>query len=308
MHPTRWLHGEVVSTALCVSSLLALLMTNLCLMCFLEGNAPYPIPVYDNANEDGGWKMLKIQENKVSITQYVSLEDTISSITVYGGEPPLSCIVLINPPSSLTPTLHATLSKIHQNVPITMASALDISQVLTKHQYLDFCMLSNCCCFCVGFQICPPICIASATSIAMPLVYRDGECTLARVFSTSVDNQTTATLQLFVGDHPLVKDNVEHGVIALKGLDPRPRGVGCIQVMAASFPNTQGFDNMLTVTVEQLIADGQKCPGMTSKMFIFCHFFPNTCDEERYIFDGQHGYKYMEVQSELPELISLQHM
>ena len=259
------------------------------------------VTVYDDADEDGGRKTLKIRENNVSITEYVSLEDAISSVAVYAGEPPLSRIVLINPPPSLTPTLHATLSEIHQNVPITVASAADISQALAKHQYLDFCMPSNCCCFGVGFQIRPPICIASATGVAMPLVDRDGKCTPARVFSTSLDNQTTATLRLLLGDHPLAKDNVERGVIALKGLDPRPRGVGCIQVAAAAFPDTQGFENMLTVKVEQLMADGRNCPRTTSKMFIFPHFFPNARDEERYIFDSRRGYEYMEVQSELPE-------
>ena len=116
-----------------------------------------------------------------------------------------------------------------------------------------------------------------------------------------MDNQTTATLQLLLGDHPLAKDNVERGVIALKGLDPRPRGVVCIQVAATSFPNMQGFENMLTVKVEQLMADGRKCLRTTSKMFIFPHFFPDTHDEERYIFDTRRGYEYMEVQSELPE-------
>ena len=96
------------------------------------------VTVYDDADEDGGRKTLKIRENNVSITEYVSLEDAISSVAVYAGEPPLSRIVLINPPPSLTPTLHATLSEIHQNVPIAVASASDISQALTKTSILTF--------------------------------------------------------------------------------------------------------------------------------------------------------------------------
>ncbi|EDR06670.1 uncharacterized protein LACBIDRAFT_299718 [Laccaria bicolor S238N-H82] len=265
------------------------------------------VTVYDDDDEDGGRKVLRIWESNVSIAESVSLEDAISSVAVYAGEPPLSRIVLINPPPSLTPTLHATLPEIHPGVPIIVSSASDISQALATHQYLEFGRWSNCCCFSVGTRICPPICIASATGVAMPLVDLlvdwDEDCPQERVFSTSVDNQTTATLRLLLGDHPLAKDNVERGVIALEGLDPRPRGVGCIQVTATSFPDMQGFWNMLTVKVEQLTEDGQKCPRTTSKMFIFPHFFPNIRDEKRYMFDARRGYEYNseEVQWELPE-------
>lgn len=263
------------------------------------------VTVYDDDDLDGGWKTLKIRESNVTITEHVSLEDAIRSVAVYAGEPPLYRIVLINPSPYLTPTLHTTLFEIHPNVPIVVASASDISQALATHQYLEFGRWSSCCCFGVGVRIRPPICIASATGVAMPLVdLRDEGCAPARVFSTSVDNQTTATLRLSLGDHPLAKDNVERGVIALKGLEPGPRGVGCIQVVAEFFPEMQAFRNMLTVKVEQLMADGQRCPWTTSKIFIFPHFFPDIQDHderERYMFDTRRGYEYREVQSELPE-------
>ncbi|KIJ91890.1 hypothetical protein K443DRAFT_467334 [Laccaria amethystina LaAM-08-1] len=259
------------------------------------------VTLHDDDEDDGGRKTLEICGSNVTITEHVSLEDAISSVAVYAGEPPLHRIVLLNPPLSLTPTLHATLFEIHPNVPIIVASASDISQALVTDQYLEFCRWSSCC-FYEEFPIRPPICIASATGVAIPLVDWDGGCTPAGVFSTSVDNQTTATLRLLLGNHPLAKDNVERGVIALTGLEPRPRGVGCIQVAAKSFLCVQGFQNMLTVNVEQLMADGQRCPRTTSKIFNFPHFFLDINDEcKRYIFDGRRGYEYKEVQSELPE-------
>ena len=99
------------------------------------------------------------------------------------------------------------------------------------------------------------------------------------VASASDISQALTALRLLLGDHRLASDNVECVVIASQGSKPRPRGVGCIQVAEERFPDIQGCQSMLIVKVEQLVADGQRCPRTISKMLIFLHFFPDIHDE-----------------------------
>ena len=101
------------------------------------------------------------------------------------------------------------------------------------------------------------------------------------VASASDISQALTALRLLLLDaHPLARDNVECVVIASEGSEPRPRGVGCIQVAEERFPDIQGFQNMLTGKVDsQLAIDGQRCPRTISKMLIFPHFFPDIHDD-----------------------------
>jgi len=62
--------------------------------------------------------------------------------------------------------------------------------------------------------------------VATPLVLRGTPLPAKRsdTFSTAVDEQTSVEVELFLGESPLVRNNVSVGKLKLKGIPPAPRG------------------------------------------------------------------------------------
>ncbi|KIK02718.1 hypothetical protein K443DRAFT_5866 [Laccaria amethystina LaAM-08-1] len=249
---------------------------------------------------DGERKTRKIRKSVVAPIQDISIEDAINRVAVFACEPPLHRIVLNNPPPSLTQLVQAVLSENYPEIPVISASASDVSQALANYQYLKSCLQGTQWRQTSAVYIPLPICIASPTGVAIPLENRPGgsRCLQERIFTSSVDNQATATVRLLLGDHPLAKDNLERGVVILEGLKPMPKGVARIKVSVDMFFQ-KAFLDMITMMVEQLADDEETAPPLVSKRFIFPHFFRDVMMwDERYSYDLEHEYD--EAQPELP--------
>lgn len=251
---------------------------------------------------DGERKTCEIRRSVVPPIQDTSIEEAIIRVAVFVCEPPLHRIVLNNPPPSLAQLVHTVLSENYPEIPVIAASASDVSQALAKYQYLKSCLQGKSRWLASGFIIPLPICIASPASVAMPLGDRPGlvACPKERIFTSSVDNQATATVRLLLGDHPLAKDNLKRGVVILEGLKPMPKGVALIKV-SVDMPTLDGFLDMITMMVEQLADDEETALPLVSKMFIFPHFFREVgMVQERYSYDPELEHEYDEAQPELP--------
>lgn len=70
----------------------------------------------------------------------------------------------------------------------------------------------------------------------------------SEIFSTADDSQTSATIQIFQGDHERTADNRRLGCFQLDGIPPAPRGVPAIEITFDVDVN-----GLLTVTAKELI-------------------------------------------------------
>jgi hypothetical protein len=253
------------------------------------------VSIYD----EGYRKTKPIRKRIVASIEDASIEDAIIRVAVFVCEPPLHCIVLNNPPTSLTPALHTILSENYPNIPVLVVSALDISQAVARYQYLKSritwqfdSILRN-----VRYDP-PPIRIASSTGVAVPLINCARPSRRGRIFTTSVDDQATATVRMLFGNHPLAKDNVERGVVTLEGLKPMPKDVACIKVFVDFFDDE--FVSMAIVTVMQYANNEKTHLPLVSKTAILPHFlFDITRHGGRYHYGLEHQYDG--AQPELPE-------
>ncbi|KIK04856.1 hypothetical protein K443DRAFT_130617 [Laccaria amethystina LaAM-08-1] len=248
---------------------------------------------------------LDFSPNRIASETFVSIYDegyrkTKPILAVFVCEPPLHCIVLNNPPASMTPVLHAILSENYPNIPVLVVSASDISQaVIARYQYLKSritwqfdSILRN-----VRYDP-PPIRIASSTGVAVPLINCARPSRRGRIFTTSVDDQATATVRMLFGNHPLAKDNVERGVVTLEGLKPMPKDVACIKVFVDFLDDE--FVSMAIVTVMQYANNEKTHLPLVSKTAILPHFlFDITRHGGRYHYGLEHQYDG--AQPELPE-------
>ncbi|KAF8961990.1 hypothetical protein BDZ97DRAFT_1826933 [Flammula alnicola] len=198
-----------------------------------------------------------VHETHIALAEEDGLEDALKKALSYGiSQGPITRILLdySRRLGSLTERAETTISQLFPNAPMVTSNPGIISHAAATFLYI---MRSHPPLFTNRAQyVVPiPVSIAMSNGTAVALVpdgYRiptDQYITL----TTSVENQTSATIQLLLGNHPLAKDNLERETVVLNGLTPLPKEAA-------------------DITVEQ--------EGGPSKGFMFPRFFSGLTDDD----------------------------
>jgi hypothetical protein len=206
-------------------------------------------------------------------------------------DPAPARIVILGPPSALAEAVRGALSTVYPSIPIHLASFADLSSGAAKFLLPDpdaYPRTRR-----TAMYIMPlPVSIATADGgavVAVPDNRKIRPVEESILLTTSVDNQTSATVRIFLGDHARADDNLACGSVVLKGLNPMQRGEALVRVTFVI-----AYAAGATVTVEQVI-DGESGPG-PSKIAQFPDLIRYLgTDYERYaVGRGQHPAVFVE--------------
>jgi len=178
-------------------------------------------------------------------------------------DPAPTRIVILGPQTALVKAVEGALTTAYPSIPIHIASPADLSKGAAKFPLPDPNAPRTR--VTATYIIVVPISIETAdggTIVAVPYGRKLRPVDESVLLTTSVDNQTSVTVRILLGNHPRAEDNLLSGTVVLERLSPMPKGEAVIRVTFV-ISHASGA----TVTVEQVI--GQEFGSAPRKVVQF---------------------------------------
>ncbi|KIM42816.1 hypothetical protein M413DRAFT_124270 [Hebeloma cylindrosporum] len=157
-------------------------------------------------------------------------------------------IVIFGPPLALTKAVQGRLTTTHPSIPVHIVSPNDLSKgaANTPPPDPDACRVR----VMATYGLIIPISIETAEGgavVALPSGLKLRPAKGSILLTTSVDNQTSVTVRILLGNHAKAEDNLLSGTVVLEGLTLKAKGEVVIRVSFVIW-HVEGA----TVTVEQV--------------------------------------------------------
>jgi len=200
-------------------------------------------------------EFLEIQSGSLSVLHTATEDLAVLAEEVDDGlvkpdlDPVPTRIVILGPPSALAKAVESALTPKYPSIPVHIATPTELSKgtamfALPSPNAARTRVTAT-------YITVVPISIETADGRAVVIVPTGRKLRPVDesiLLTTSVDNQTSVTVRIFLGNHAKAEDNLPSGTVVLEGLSPLAKGEAIIRVTLVI-----GHKEGATVTVEQVV-------------------------------------------------------